>query len=546
LPWIAPGGAALARLAGLPGPAVWPAVRHDPGAVLLLLGAGPPAPALPFPDALLHQPGPLDFALRQLHRPAAGLFDWTALPCRQVLDACLTVARLACALSLRSSLCDPETAWCAGLLAPLGWLGVCAAAPDAAAACLADPDFRKQPLRAQMRHWGTDQSALARRLASAWGLPGFLVGIVGRLDLPAAHAGRFGAPPGLFAAVRIAVALARELGCDLGLGGTVSADEEACAGLRLADLRPDELLGDSPEPVPAWDDPYRQGLLPALLAVGLDSRRLRQAPLVARLQGEVDELHDALREQTHSESARLQEGKLSALAELAAGAGHEINNPLAVISGQAQYLLGHGHDLLAADTDGVARKALGAIIGQTKRIHGILRDLMQFARPAAPRPAWLDLPTLLGEVTAALESLAAAKGVRVEVSAKPERLAVWADPDQLRTAVGCLLRNAIEAAPAGGWARLVLEADEGETVEVRVEDSGPGPAEEQRPHLFDPFYSGRTAGRGRGLGLPIAWRLMRQQGGDIHLEAARPGVPTRFVLTLPRGAEPPTAERQAA
>jgi signal transduction histidine kinase len=73
---------------------------------------------------------------------------------------------------------------------------------------------------------------------------------------------------------------------------------------------------------------------------------------------------------------------------------------------------------------------------------------------------------------------------------------------------------------------------------VFVEDSGPGPAPEQRPHLFDPFYSGRSAGRGRGLGLPLAWRLARQQGGDVSLEPARPGQPTRFVLSLPRHAHP--------
>ena len=82
-------------------------------------------------------------------------------------------------------------------------------------------------------------------------------------------------------------------------------------------------------------------------------------------------------------------------------------------------------------------------------------------------------------------------------------------------------------------------------IEVFVEDSGPGPSPEQRPHLFDPFYSGRNAGRGRGLGLPVAWRLARQQGGDLHLETARPGVPTRFVLVLP-ATLPPSDERQAA
>jgi signal transduction histidine kinase len=98
-----------------------------------------------------------------------------------------------------------------------------------------------------------------------------------------------------------------------------------------------------------------------------------------------------------------------------------------------------------------------------------------------------------------------------------------------------VLKNAIEAAGVDGWARLLL-ADQSwaDDVEVVVEDSGCGPTPEQRPHLFDPFYSGRSAGRGRGLGLPVAWRLARQQGGDLRLESTRPGEPTRFVMRLPR------------
>jgi signal transduction histidine kinase len=76
-----------------------------------------------------------------------------------------------------------------------------------------------------------------------------------------------------------------------------------------------------------------------------------------------------------------------------------------------------------------------------------------------------------------------------------------------------------------------------------VEDSGPGPAEADLDHLFDPFYSGREAGRGRGLGLAIAWRLARVNGGDVRY-APVPGGPTRFVLELPATAA--GAERKSA
>src|SRR5207302_476622 len=74
-------------------------------------------------------------------------------------------------------------------------------------------------------------------------------------------------------------------------------------------------------------------------------------------------------------------------------------------------------------------------------------------------------------------------------------------------------------------------------VEIVIEDNGPGPAALEREHLFDPFFSGRPAGRGRGLGLPTAWRLARQHGGDVRFMRPADG-PTRFVLTLPRANEP--------
>jgi len=90
--------------------------------------------------------------------------------------------------------------------------------------------------------------------------------------------------------------------------------------------------------------------------------------------------------------------------------------------------------------------------------------------------------------------------------------------------------------PAEGWAGVRLETPSADTVAIVVEDNGAGPPPQQREHLFDPFYSGRSAGRGRGLGLPTAWRLARQHGGDVRF-VSLPDGPTRFVLSLP--VEPP-------
>jgi signal transduction histidine kinase len=90
-----------------------------------------------------------------------------------------------------------------------------------------------------------------------------------------------------------------------------------------------------------------------------------------------------------------------------------------------------------------------------------------------------------------------------------------------------------------------LEVATTDRLRITVEDSGPGPAAGHAEHLFDPFFSGRPAGRGRGLGLPTAWRLAREQGGDVTFEPM-PGGPTRFVLTLPRIPLLPAIEPLAA
>jgi two-component system NtrC family sensor kinase len=565
LSWLSPSAASLAVLGRPPSAATWPAIRRDPGAVLLVVrhalapwpARGSSAPSPSFPTSAFERAELLEDALHLLEQ-GEGFVDWNLPAVQPIYDACLAFARLARRLAERCGQCNPEAAWTCGLLAPLGWLAVCALDPEAVAACLADPGLCSDPAETQRRHWGIDQASIARRLARRWRLPAWTTAAAEHLHLPAELAQTFRADPVLFPLTRLAIEEARRRGVDLGLGnGAFAAADRAAlllpegqdldSGVGVGGAESSRrtvslqvVLEDSAPPTLDFSLPPRDvPLLRDLLGAAAENRCLREQPLHAHLEQEIDALHRALEEQVHGEAQRLQCGKLSALAEFAAGAGHEINNPLAVISGQAQYLLSHESDWFHECAEDAPRKALEAIVAQTRRIHGILRDLMQFAKPAPPSPGWLDLPALLGEVAAALSELAAQRRVRIEAALQPERLAVYADAGQLRIALSCLLRNAIEAAPTDGWARLVLRRPiDGEPVEVAIEDNGSGPEAAHRPHLFDPFYSGRAAGRGRGLGLPIAWRLAQLQGGDVRLEPPRRHEPTRFVLTLPRLSRP--------
>jgi signal transduction histidine kinase len=558
LPWLSPCAAALVTLARSPTTAAWSEVRLDPGCVLLLVREAAvtrSASGLSFFPSLLRHEAVLEAALRHLHQPAAGFVDWNRPAVRPVYQAGLTFARLARALAERTGACDPENAWVAGLLAPLGWLAVAAVDPEQVAACLDEPDLAGQAGLIQQRLWGLDQAAIARRLSRRWQLPLWLAAVTGHLGLPLEAAQPLGAEPGLFRVVQLAVGLAQRQGVGLGLPvGTDPAQVAAALGLSAGDVGEavHSVLHTPPRlPLLTFEPPDAIPLLPDLLRLAAENRRLEGGSALARLEQDVDSLQRALEEQRAGEAERLRTQKLGALAELAAGAGHEINNPLAVISGQAQYLLKKVSDPAptageAADRPPADRAALAAscqaIIGQAQRIHQILSDLMLFARPPRPQKHWVDVPGLVSEVAASLGELAAHRRVKLAVDCSgPAPLGVHGDPRLLRTALAALLRNAVEAAPAEGWAGVRLQTPAPGLVDVVVEDSGPGPAAADREHLFDPFYSGRKAGRGRGLGLSTAWRLAREHGGDVRFDAPAEG-PTRFVLTLPLAAGGPNPE----
>jgi signal transduction histidine kinase len=492
----------------------------------------------------------------------SGFVDWSLPGSSPIYHACLAYAHAAQRIAELSQRSDPLRAWVAGLLAPLGWLAICAVSPDQAAACLADPAFAQDPVLTQQHRWGYDHAGIARRLARRWRVPDWLSVVVGHLALPDEISLTLGAESDLLHVVQLAVGIVQQRGEGLRLAvGAEPAANATVLGLSLADLNEhlgvetdgmatwqSERLGMledesatesgstlSPSRSPPfllaqastrWTSPYGLPLLHDLLSLAAENLRLRDAPTIEQLERERDRLHQALEKQRHGEAERLQGLKLKALAEFAAGAAHEINNPLAVISGQAQYLLGR-------ELEPARQRALQTINGQAHRIHQLLNELMQFARPPRVQKQPVDLRGLLREVALSLSDLAAQRQVQLVCPDPDPALTLHADIRLVRTALDCLLRNAIEAAPAGGWASIRVVPAGMDRLEFVIEDNGNGPAPSQRDHLFDPFYSGRLAGRGRGFGLPTAWRLAREHNGDVRFDRPADG-PTRFILDLPR------------
>lgn len=228
------------------------------------------------------------------------------------------------------------------------------------------------------------------------------------------------------------------------------------------------------------------------------------------------------------------DARLEAMRELAYGAGHEINNPLANIATRAQALL-------LEETDPERRRRLSTIVDQSFRARDMIGGLMLFARPPSPRRESADLGGILAAVIESVRAQAAARSVRLEYSPSPVPEFALVDRVQVEEAIRLIVVNALEAVKAEG--RVVLEVAHrsmaaGGGCEITVTDDGRGMSPEVARRAFDPFFSGREAGRGAGLGLSKAWRLIESNGGTVLLDS-HPGQGTRMTIRLPEASRPP-------
>src|SRR4051794_14089795 len=234
--------------------------------------------------------------------------------------------------------------------------------------------------------------------------------------------------------------------------------------------------------------------------------------------------------------ARLEREKLDAMKELAYGASHEINNPLANIAARAQ-------TLLEDEEDPQRRQKLIAIHRQAMRAHEMIADLMLFARPPKLSKLQFSLGGLVRRLTNELSGYAQEHGAQVSCNIEEPQLAILADETQIGVAIHALIKNAIEAAGDGGLVSIAVratEAAEKHFAEIVVTDNGPGIPDEIHRHIFEPFFSGREAGRGLGFGLSKCWRIVTEHGGQVVVgqSTGRGTEISIFLPLLPEHGEP--------
>jgi two-component system nitrogen regulation sensor histidine kinase GlnL len=204
---------------------------------------------------------------------------------------------------------------------------------------------------------------------------------------------------------------------------------------------------------------------------------------------------------------------------LAAGLAHEIKNPLAGLQGSAE--------LLAREAEGAVREYAQVIAREAKRVDGLVRELLDLARPAALQTLPIDIHDVLGDVLVLARGLPGAERIEFTERYDPSLPRVQGDEEKLTQVVLNLVRNAVEAAAQvdrpgvqfeTGVAGLRVRAATGRTLplaRIAILDNGPGIPEEMVNRLFTPFATSKP--HGTGLGLAISRRIVEAHGGRIEV-----------------------------
>jgi hypothetical protein len=204
-----------------------------------------------------------------------------------------------------------------------------------------------------------------------------------------------------------------------------------------------------------------------------------------------------------------------------------LNNPLAVISGRAQMELD-----LAVEPE--RKRAMEIVVEQAKKASQIVLDLMKFAKPDPPQPRSQPVPQVLRVASQRWKSDPAFAARPIRVGNCDNSLVVYADPQQLSELLAAIVENALQADDPRAT-RIEINSPSrpsDETVRIVVTDNGPGMPPEVVERAFDPFFSHRAAGRGRGMGLSRAYRLAEINGGRIWIDST-PRQGTTVTIELP-------------
>ncbi len=261
--------------------------------------------------------------------------------------------------------------------------------------------------------------------------------------------------------------------------------------------------------------------------------------MLKRLDENKNELEEHIRnlENTNEELRKAQteiirSEKLASVGRLAAGIAHEIGNPLGIILGYLE-IIKKGEIDKENESD-----FLNRIETEISRINIIIKQLLEFSRPASGVQKEIIIHELLEQTIEMIKPHPMMEGIEIEVDLETRGDIIRADPSQLQQVFVNILINAADVFAEGGIPgdlekKLVIQSHIiGKDIEIRFIDNGAGIASDQLNHIFDPFYTTKDPGKGTGLGLSVSYRIIEELNGKIHAESEL-GKGTTIVVRLP-------------
>lgn len=254
---------------------------------------------------------------------------------------------------------------------------------------------------------------------------------------------------------------------------------------------------------------------------------------VANVEKEVENRTEELRKShkiiVNQQRSLISSAKMTALGEMAAGIAHEINNPLAIIQGNAGMI----KTLTSSETVNLemVRKSVSTVEATVKRIAKIVQGLRSFARDGSGDSfALVSVKNIVEETLALCKERFRNHSIQLEYDAIPD-VEIECRAVQISQVLLNLIVNSFDAVSelSVKWVRVQV-VDKSDAIEIHIMDSGPGIPEELRDKVMQPFFTTKEIGKGTGLGLSISQGLIEAHGGMLYLDVSRQN--TCFVVRL--------------
>ena len=216
---------------------------------------------------------------------------------------------------------------------------------------------------------------------------------------------------------------------------------------------------------------------------------------------------------------------LATIGQMAAVMAHELRNPMASIKGSVQFL----DDELQLDQE--HKRLMQIILKESNRLNNIITDFLQYAKPKPPSKVECNIADLIQETIALIQnSLADKQHIQIITDISPSLPLIDIDPEQIKQVFWNLAINSCQAMPSGGIFQILAHKTKDKDLLIEFTDTGVGISKEKINRLFHPFYT--TKDKGMGLGLSIAYRIIKDHKGKIEVMSTS-GEGSNFRVLLP-------------